>query len=82
MDTKELKENLEIAETILKGVKIPRKGDSMLAAAKLNHVERVGILLNNKLVDTRLSQMEIDDVVRDFKIKYSDTFLKYIKKEE
>lgn len=82
MDTKELKENLEIAKAILEGVKIPGKKDSMLAAAKLDHVERLGILLNDELVDTRLSQLEINNIVREFKMKYSDTFLKYIKKEE
>ncbi|KKK43559.1 hypothetical protein LCGC14_3168230, partial [marine sediment metagenome] len=81
MKSIDLKNNLNVAKTILEGVTIPGKGDSMLAAAKLEHVERVGILLNNELVDTNLSQNEINDVVSDFKIKYSDTFLKYIKKE-
>ena len=81
MKSTDLKNNLNVAKTILEGVTIPGKGDSMLAAAKLEHVERVGILLNNELMDTSLSQNEINDVVSDFKIKYSDTFLKYIKKE-
>jgi hypothetical protein len=82
MENENFKKNLNVAKAILEGVKIPGKGDSMLAAAKLDHVERVGILLNNELVDTRLSQIEINKVVCDFKIKYRDTFLKYIKKEE
>lgn len=81
MDNEKLKENLKFAEEILKKIKIPGKKDSMLAAAKLDHVERLGILLNDTLVNTSLSQQEINEVVRDFKIKYSDTFLKYIKKE-
>jgi len=81
MDNEKLKENLKFAEEILKKIKIPGKKDSMLAAAKLGHVERLGILLNDTLVNTSLSQQEINEVVRDFKIKYSDTFLKYIKKE-
>ena len=74
-------ENLKIAEEILKNIKIPGKGDSMLAAAKLNHVKRIGILLNNALVLTRLSQAEIDDVVTKFKEAYEKNFLKFIQNE-
>ena len=80
-EKEQLKENIIAAEAILKGITIPGKRDSMLVAAKFDHVEQVGILLNNELVITSLAQNEINDVVRDFKTKYNDTFLPYIKKE-
>jgi hypothetical protein len=80
MDNKELIDNLKIAEEILKNIKIPGKKDSMLLAAKTNHIENVGKLLNNILVNTSLSQQEIDIVVNEFKEKYESTFLKFIQK--
>ena len=80
MDSKELENNLKTAEEILKNVSIPGKKDSMLRAAKSNHVEQVGILLNDLLINTNLSQAEIDVIVKDFKTKYEDTVLKFIKK--
>jgi len=81
MDNKDLKENLKVAEEILKNVNIPGKKDSMLAAAKINHVEKLGVVLNDTLINTCLSQAEINEVVTEFKKKYSDTFLKFIQKE-
>jgi hypothetical protein len=81
MNEENSKENFKAAEEILKGIKIPGKKDSMLAAAKLNHVQRIGVLLNDTLVDTRLSQSEINEVVTEFKEKYENTFLKFIQKE-
>ena len=81
MNDETSKENFKAAEEILKKIKIPGKKDSMLAAAKLNHVQRIGILLNDTLVDTRLSQSEINEVVTEFKGKYENNFLKFIQKE-
>jgi len=78
MDDKELTERLKIAEAILKNINIPGKKDSMLAAAKGEHIERVGTLLNNVLIETSLSQVEINDVVNEFKEQYKNTFLKFI----
>lgn len=81
MKEKEFKENLEAAKQILDGINIPGKKDSMLAAAKTEHIERLGGILNNILIQTRLAQHEIDDVVTDFKKQYKNTFLKFIQKE-
>lgn len=78
MEESEYKERLEIAKAILENVNIPGKKDSMLAAAKGEHVDRVGTLLNNILVDTRLSQTEINDAVNRFKEQYKNTFLKFV----
>lgn len=74
--------DLKIVEEILTNIKIPGKKDSMLAAAKLNHIENLGILLNNILTNTCLVQHEIDDVVNEFKKKYEENFLKFIQKKE
>jgi hypothetical protein len=81
MDDEQFKENLKVAKEILDALQMPGKKDSMLAAAKADHIERVGILLNDILVTTGLSQEEIDSVVIDFKERYRNTFLKFIQKE-
>jgi len=78
---KETQENFQVAEEILKNLKIPGKKDSMLKAAKFKHIEVVGKLLNNTLITTSLSQSEINTIVMDFQEKYRDTFLKFITKE-
>jgi len=81
MKQQELKENLKVAEEILKQINIPGKKDSMLAAAKNDHVIKVGILLNNILSKTCLVQHDIDEIVTDFKEQYKNTFLKFMSKE-
>lgn len=81
MDDEQFKANLQAAKEILDSLHMPGKKDSMLAAAKTDHVERVGILLNDILVSTSLSQEEIDEVVLNFKERYRNTFLKFIQKE-
>jgi len=83
MEKEEFEKNIDIAKGILEGISIPGKKDSMLAAAKSSHVERMGILLNDTLVRTEfLSQGEIDVVVHEFKETYSDAFLKFVQKGE
>jgi len=81
MNKTDVENNLKVAEEILKNITIPGKKDSMLSAAKVNHVEKVGTLLNEILSKTCLTELEIKSVVTEFKEGYNNTFLKFIQKE-
>lgn len=81
MNKIDAEDNLKVAEEILKKINIPGKKDSMLSAAKVNHIEDVAILLNKILSKTCLTEPEIKSVVTEFKEGYGSTFLKFIQKE-
>lgn len=73
-------DNLKAAEEILKNINIPGKKDSMLKAAKIKHVEDIGVLLKTILDDYEDIKFK-DTIIERFKTSYSKYVLKFIKGE-
>lgn len=72
-------EGLKAAELLLKDIKIPGKKDSMLNAAKHNHIDEVGNLLLDLLSKDKILASEvIANIVEDFKKEYNKKFLKIL----
>ena len=79
-DLKNIAENLKAAEEILRNINIPGKKDSMLAAAKIKHVEDIGNILKTILDD--YDDIKYKEAIVDrFKDTYSKHVLKFIKGE-
>lgn len=73
-----MNDDLRIVEEILKNIKIPEARDSMLAAAKRNHMEDVIKILRKILEDEK----DTDTIIKKFKEEYENIFLRAIKKRE